>query len=333
MHLFTSRSFLRREVCWLLAFLSEGQSVGVPRQQSQESSAWFCTELPTCFRSAGGGTDGGVDGDSLFGEGDEGVTEERWQPPPPASGEPNALASPEAAAGASGVTGRDTRDFPGALGSAAAEAAEAAEAGPAGMNRRTTASTAGRAGHQHQNLRPYSPLLVKRDAALGAVARPETAGKTAAVAVPSSLGRSNSSRVLAGAGGCRTGSLNRLKTKAGGTGMRVLLPGQGARDYASLLKGSGTLRGRELEARVATAEAEVGTESVCGRWEVRLGGSVVAYIFWWYSLSTPPFSSARRDSSSPRKCHNISWERAMLVRRGRKKSKESLLYLLLPLHR
>ncbi|CAM9913928.1 unnamed protein product [Ectocarpus fasciculatus] len=38
--------------------------------------------------------------------------------------------------------------------------------------------------------------------------------------------------------------------------MRVLLPGEGARDYSSLLRGSEALRGRELEARVATAEAE-----------------------------------------------------------------------------
>ncbi|CAN0071419.1 unnamed protein product [Ectocarpus sp. 4 AP-2014] len=38
--------------------------------------------------------------------------------------------------------------------------------------------------------------------------------------------------------------------------MRVLLPGEGARDYSSLLRGSDALRGRELEARVATAEAE-----------------------------------------------------------------------------
>jgi len=49
-----------------------------------------------------------------------------------------------------------------------------------------------------------------------------------------------------------------LKNRFGGGGMRVLLPGQGARDYSSLLKGTETLRGRELEARMATAEAEVG---------------------------------------------------------------------------
>lgn len=41
--------------------------------------------------------------------------------------------------------------------------------------------------------------------------------------------------------------------------MRVLLPGEGARDYASLLKGSEALRVRELESRAATAEAEVMT--------------------------------------------------------------------------
>ncbi|CAM9573635.1 unnamed protein product [Discosporangium mesarthrocarpum] len=39
---------------------------------------------------------------------------------------------------------------------------------------------------------------------------------------------------------------------------KVLLAGEGARDYSSLLKGAGVTRGRELEARAATAEAEVG---------------------------------------------------------------------------
>ena len=40
-------------------------------------------------------------------------------------------------------------------------------------------------------------------------------------------------------------------------GRRVLLPGKGARDYTSLLKGTEALRMRELESRAATAEAEV----------------------------------------------------------------------------
>lgn len=40
-------------------------------------------------------------------------------------------------------------------------------------------------------------------------------------------------------------------------GMRVLLPGQGARDYASLLKGSESFKRRELESRAVTAEAQV----------------------------------------------------------------------------
>ena len=38
--------------------------------------------------------------------------------------------------------------------------------------------------------------------------------------------------------------------------MRVLLPGEGARDYSALLRGAETLKGRELESRAATAEAE-----------------------------------------------------------------------------
>lgn len=41
--------------------------------------------------------------------------------------------------------------------------------------------------------------------------------------------------------------------------MRVLLPGEGARDYAALFKGSETLRIRDLVSRAATAEAEVMT--------------------------------------------------------------------------
>lgn len=47
--------------------------------------------------------------------------------------------------------------------------------------------------------------------------------------------------------------------RAGGSqaGMRVLLPGEGARDYSSLLKGAERLKGQVLESRVATAEAAV----------------------------------------------------------------------------
>lgn len=40
-------------------------------------------------------------------------------------------------------------------------------------------------------------------------------------------------------------------------GMRVLLPGEGARDYLSLSKGAEALRNREMESRAATAEAQV----------------------------------------------------------------------------
>lgn len=39
--------------------------------------------------------------------------------------------------------------------------------------------------------------------------------------------------------------------------MRALLPGEGARSYSSLLRGFDSMRERELEARAATAEAEV----------------------------------------------------------------------------
>lgn len=47
------------------------------------------------------------------------------------------------------------------------------------------------------------------------------------------------------------------------TGMRVLLPGEGARDYSSLLKGTGELKAKDLEARAATAEAEVCLSARC----------------------------------------------------------------------
>lgn len=193
-----------------------------------------------------------------FGEGDDQALTEERRPLAPKIEEPNALGPPEAAAGVGGSASRDSRVFPGASGSVAVAAAEA---GSTGQKRAITASVTGRVGHQlHQRLRPSSSLLAKKDAAIAAVARPETAGnaaraiaEAAAAAAAASRGR-RSGRPLVG----RSGSLSRLKTTAGAPGMRVLLPGQGARDYASLLKGSGTLRGRELEARVATAEAEVG---------------------------------------------------------------------------
>lgn len=137
-----------------------------------------------------------------------------------------------------------------------------------------TASAPGRVAsqqnhrHHHQHLRPASSLLAKKDAAIAAAAaaRPESTTGQAAhpAASASSLGRrrrSSNGRALPGAAwGCRTDGSSRAKTAkaAAAAGIRVLLPGQGARDYASLLRGSGTSRGRELEARVATAEAEVG---------------------------------------------------------------------------
>eukprot|EP00903_Cladosiphon_okamuranus_P020583 g18894.t1 len=197
------------------------------------------------LNTPGGGMD---DADLAFahgtapfaGGGDEAVTEER-RPLAPKPEEPNALASPEAAEGAGGCTRGDTRDFP------------AVSSGSAGLKRPMTGS-AGHLQQQNQRLRPSSSLLAKKDAAM---AGPETAGKAArptasAWAAGSRLGRRRSGGLLAG----RSDSLGRLKTKAGAPGMRVLLPGQGARDYASLLKGSATLKGRELEERVATAEAE-----------------------------------------------------------------------------
>lgn len=226
-----------------------------------------------------------VDDAAPFGEsGDEVASDER-RPLAPKPEEPNALASPEAAGGAGGSTSGDARIMPGAPGSAAAAATGA---GAAGMKRAMTASAAGHLQQQNQRLRPSSSLLAKKDAAIAAVAQPETSGKAArptasagagapAPAPASSLGRRSSGSLLAG----RSGSLSRLKTKAGAPGMRVLLPGQGARDYASLLKGSATLRGRELEERVATAEAEVG-RGIC--WGYVCGDTSVAIFLVAFPL-------------------------------------------------
>eukprot|EP00752_Nemacystus_decipiens_P007835 g7000.t1 len=216
------------------------------------------------LNTPGGGVEGVdrafVDGAVAFGKGDDEATAEEQRPLALRTAEPNSWASHGAAAGAGGSAGGDSPTLPGASGSAAAAAGAAGSTGP---KRAITASTTAKAGRlqqqqQHQRLRPSSSLLAKKDAAIAAVARPETTGKaaarltsTASAAAAAGLGR-RSGRPRAG----RPGSLTRLNTTAGAPGMRVLLPGQGARDYASLLKGSGTVRGRELEARVATAEAE-----------------------------------------------------------------------------
>lgn len=211
-----------------------------------------------------------ADGEAPFGESDEAATEEQRQSAP-TTDEPAALTSPEAAEAVVRVgapAGRDARAFPGASGSAAAAVVAGAEPRSAGLKRAMTASAAENAGHPRLP-RPSSSLLAKKDAAIAAAAGPETArraaqpvGTATGAGAASSFGRRRSDGgLLAGRGGCRAGGVSRLKTKSG---MRVLLPGQGARDYASLLKGSGTLRGRELEARVATAEAEVGC-GICRR--------------------------------------------------------------------
>lgn len=66
-------------------------------------------------------------------------------------------------------------------------------------------------------------------------------------------GRPDSSNVV-------SSGLKRNRSSGGGrskSGVRVLLPGEGARDYASLLKGAEALKAREMESRAATAEAEV----------------------------------------------------------------------------
>lgn len=61
---------------------------------------------------------------------------------------------------------------------------------------------------------------------------------------------------------CTTAGKSRVNAgrRASSRGARVLLPGEGARSYSSLLKGIDSVRGRELESRVATAEAEVRTQ-------------------------------------------------------------------------
>lgn len=90
--------------------------------------------------------------------------------------------------------------------------------------------------------------------------RPATTTAIAA-AVSSQGGRGNTSAKNATRrqNACRTAGNSRVNVsrRASSRGARVLLPGEGARNYSSLMKGLDSVRGRELESRVATAEAEV----------------------------------------------------------------------------
>ncbi len=166
-------------------------------------------------------------------------------------------------------------DIGGLAAAAATAAAAAAAVGgapsatvqelPAGSKRAVTASTAdwGRDQHEkHQQQQGKPPISSPVPARTGGPASAPTsnlqpAGKKQTrppPAIASAAGlRRGGRRTVTGGGASGYG----LKKRPEGLGMRVLLPGQGARDYSSLLKGTGTLRGRELEARMATAEAEV----------------------------------------------------------------------------
>lgn len=165
-----------------------------------------------------------------------------------------------------------------------AAAAAAAPVGPAGLRRAVTTTAAEGGAEEQQQQQPQqqqprqgprsTPLLPARHGVATAGARPETSGHTtrpaAAAAVSAASGlprrRGSGGPLTRGGGGSRTGGcVGRFKnSKLRGSGVRVLMPGEGARDYSSLLKGSGSVRGRELEARVATAEAEVGTVGARG---------------------------------------------------------------------
>lgn len=92
------------------------------------------------------------------------------------------------------------------------------------------------------------------------VSTPEGCSGSRRVACDSakSMARHERARLSSGSVRSRTPSMGKRAGMKPGM-MRVLLPGEGARDYASLLKGSETRRVKDLESRAATAEAQVMT--------------------------------------------------------------------------
>lgn len=199
----------------------------------------------------GGGGDGG--GGASFG--DEGAAQQRQAGFETRVGQ-LLTSTPGSAAVSIDGRGRDAGSIGGrahtALGTSAAVAAAA---GPAGLGRAVVSAEG-----VEQQRQSVSSLPARHGVATGV--SPETSGNTArpaALSAASGLRRSSGRLLTWGGGGRPGGSVRTSKNKIlGASGMRVLMPGEGARDYSSLLKGSESVRGRGLEARVATAEAEVG---------------------------------------------------------------------------
>ncbi|CBJ26969.1 hypothetical protein Esi_0051_0052 [Ectocarpus siliculosus] len=259
------------------------------QQQQQQAAQGFSSSAPgmlgACFGApaTGGGVasflggaprlqslnTGGFDGtDRLYvgcGDGDaafeDNADQEGHQPSELGGGQPSKAADTSAADGAAS-----------GMGTTIGTPAMSAE--PVQADRLISAMTAaeGIRQQQQQAVRlPRSSSLPARDGVITATGsarrRPETrgtiTGKPAASTAPGDIRGSLRSPWAVKKGGVTravrrsSSSCSRFKnTAVAGGGMRVLLPGEGARDYSSLLRGSEALRGRELEARVATAEAE-----------------------------------------------------------------------------
>lgn len=202
---------------------------------------------------------GGGDGDAAF---EDNADQRQCCTPELGDGQPSKTADTSAADGvASG------------MGTTIGTPATSAEPAEADRLIRAMIAAEGIRQQQQQAARlPRSSSLPARDGVItttgSARRRPETrgttTGKPAASTAPGDIRGSLRSPWAVKKGGVTraarrsSSSCSRFKNTVGaGGGMRVLLPGEGARDYSSLLRGSESLRGRELEARVATAEAEV----------------------------------------------------------------------------